>query len=130
MTTPEEKLVNGEQTTSKAWLEGAIISQEALMQEYESKPDSEEYKAALAAYQALKKEQRADDELMIKAYKNRAEIEACRRQGKFDLKKWGFDLLGNFVLGAGFTGMEAFGYMIPSKLANGISSIKRVKDKD
>ena len=133
METPEERLVNGsikKELTREEWLEGAIKSMEALMQEHEHEPDSEIYQKAREAYLEFKKELRADRDAVDKSYKNRAEVEEIRGRNKFSWKKWGMGVIGDMIRGFGYTLLDAYGYNGPSKLASMISSVKRSKDKE
>lgn len=133
METPEERLVNGsikKEVTREEWLEGAIKSMEALMQEHEHEPDSEIYQKAREAYLEFKKELRADRDAVDKSYKNRAEVEEIRRRNKFNWKNFVMGILGDGARGFIYTTLEAYGYAGPTKIANMISSVKRSKDKE
>jgi hypothetical protein len=119
------------------WLIDAIDTQETLMQEYEDRPESEEYKSARDAWLKLKAELRADQELAMKEEESKkklklqeeetaSRIEDNRNRNKTEMKKAGVQLLGSMILGGGFMWFERSGFVFPTKA---LSAIKSLTDK-
>jgi len=120
--------------TNYKWLIDAIDTQEALMQEYESDPDSEQYKSARDAWLKLKAELRADEELALKEAESEkkmklqeeetySRIEDNQNRNKTELKKAGIQLIGSVILGGGLMYFEKSGFMFPTKALSAIKSL-------
>lgn len=121
------------------WIDKAIESQQAIMQEHEHAPDSEQFIAAKNAYTDLIRlrneiedhEIKRDIDLRtmhVKEIEVDAKVDELQSRPLTAIKSACIQVAGSLTLAAGFMLFEASGFSIPTRIMSAVNAVKNKID--